>query len=95
MKQRIFSILAFLILFVGIFIYLNKLFTSSNHYNNTFEDFTELASKTNVDLIFYGSSHSYTAYNPLIFNKECNIISYNLGSPSLRLPFNDLILDAS
>ncbi|MFK5982773.1 MAG: hypothetical protein QM499_07660, partial [Flavobacteriaceae bacterium] len=66
MKQRIFSILGFLILFVGMFIYLNKLFTSSNHYNNTFEDFTELANKTNIDLIFYGSSHSYTAYNPLI-----------------------------
>jgi len=95
MKQRAFSILAFLMLFLVMFYYLNKVFLTNNLFITTTEDFIDLANKSDIDLIFYGSSHSYTAYNPLIFNKVCNTISFNLGSHAQRLDIADLVLEES
>lgn len=95
MKKRIISIVVFLVLLVAGFIYLNKVFSSTHYYVNTSEDFKALAKETNIDVIFYGSSHAYTAYNPLIFNKRDRIISFNLGSDALRVAVTDLVLEES
>lgn len=95
MKKKILSIAVFVVLFFGTFYYLNKAFSSEHHYVNTIEDFKKLSKETNIDLVFYGSSHSYTAYNPAVFNKICNTVSYNLGSDGLRMCFTDLILEES
>src|SRR5690606_553524 len=62
---------------------------------NTTEDFKELAKKTNIDIVFFGSSHIYTAFNPLVINKNCDLISYNLASDALLLPITDLVLNES
>ncbi|WP_443634538.1 hypothetical protein ABXT64_05370 [Candidatus Marifrigoribacter sp. Uisw_064] len=86
------SILSFLVLFSLVFIYLNEVFKSEHHYINTSEDFTVLAEKTNIDVIFYGSSHSYTAFNPLIVDDICKTVSYNLGSDALKVELTDLVL---
>ncbi|PHS62299.1 MAG: hypothetical protein COB12_10920 [Flavobacterium sp.] len=94
-KKIIKSGITFLAIFSIVFIFLNKAFSSIYYYTNTIEDFKSLSNKTNIDLIFYGSSHSYTAYNPVIFNKKCKTVSYNLGSDGLRMIFTDLIFEES
>jgi hypothetical protein len=95
MVKRIKTGLVFLALFMILFVYLNKVFASSHRYVNTIEDFNELSEKTNIDVIFYGSSHAYTAFNPLIINSECKTISYNLGSDGLKISMTDLVLEES
>ncbi len=62
---------------------------------NTTEGFEELSNNTNIDVVFYGSSHAYTSINPLIINNSCNTISYNLGSSALRLLFTELVIEES
>ena len=94
-RNIIFSILLFAVILITVFAYLDKVFASSHYYVNTSEDFKTLASKTNIDVIFYGSSHAYTAFNPLIINKKCKTISYNLASDALLLSITDLVLDES
>lgn len=95
MKKRIISIVVLLVFLLVGFVYFNKVFSTTHYYVNTSEDFKTLAKKTNIDLIFYGSSHVYTEYNPLIFNKVDNVISYNLGSDALRTTVTDLVLQES
>jgi hypothetical protein len=96
MKNNIFkSLFIFLILFIAIFIYLNRVFASKHHFKNTTEDFKELASKTNIDVVLYGSSHTYTAYNPLVLNFNSKTISFNLGSDALKIANTDLLLKES
>lgn len=95
MRKRVISILTFFIFLVAGFVYLDKVFESRHFYVNTTEDFKELAKETDIDLIFYGSSHIYTAFNPLIINQKSNIISYNLASDALLLPVTDLVLKES
>ncbi|MEN8122741.1 MAG: hypothetical protein ABFS35_20540 [Bacteroidota bacterium] len=93
MKKRVISIVTFLVLFIVGFIYLNKVFISEHNFVNSIEDFKELSEKTNIDVMFYGSSLSYTMFNPLIINKECKTISFNFGSPSLYMELTDLIFE--
>ncbi len=95
MKKRIISIVVLVGFLITGFIYLNKIFASNHHYVNTTEDFKKLAKKTNIDVILYGSSHAYTAYNPLIINDICKTISYNLGSDGLKISLTDLVLKES
>lgn len=95
MKKRIISIVVLLAFLTAGFIYLNKVFSSVHYYVNTTEDFKALAKKTNIDVIIYGSSHAYTAYNPLIINDVCETISYNLGSDGLKMPITDIVLEES
>jgi hypothetical protein len=62
---------------------------------NTFEDYKKITAKANVDVIFFGSSHTNLTFNPLIINEKCNTISFNLGSVSLLLFMTDLVLNES
>ena len=93
MKRFILSSIGFFILFVLIFNHFNKVFSSQHHFVNTTNDFKNLAKKTNIDILFIGSSHAYTAFNPLLIDKNCNTISYNLGSDGLRVSLTDLVLE--
>lgn len=95
MKKRVISIVVLLAFLTAGFIYLNKVFASDHHYVNTTEDFKTLSKKVNIDVIIYGSSHAYTAYNPLIINDICKTISYNLGSDGLKISLTDLVLNES
>jgi hypothetical protein len=92
MKKRVYSIIIFIFLLALGFIYLNKVFATRNIYVNVQEDFKKLAKQTNIDILFYGSSHSYTAYNPLIINKICKTTSYNLGSADLNISLTEMVL---
>ena len=92
-KKNYISIITFLVLFTIGFVYLNKVFKSSHYFVNGFENFKKLSKKTNIDVIFLGSSKSYTSFNPAIINDKCKTISYNLGSDSLLLQLTDLLLE--
>jgi hypothetical protein len=95
MKKKVLSgLIFFLLLYFG-FLYLNKVFTTKNYYNNTIKSFKDLSRKTNVDIVFFGSSHSYSSYNPVIISKVTHAASFNLGAPSLNITFTDLILNES
>ncbi|MEZ4859410.1 MAG: hypothetical protein R2781_11435 [Flavobacteriaceae bacterium] len=89
--MKVFKVTIFIFLFIGTLTYLNKVFQNKHHYINTIEDFNSLSNETNIDVIFFGSSHAYTVYNPLIINHECNTISFNLGSASLKTATTNLI----
>lgn len=93
MIKRALSIFVFLFLFISIFIYLNKVFATCNISVNVQENYRELTGKADVDVLFYGSSHSYTAYNPLIINKICKTVSYNLGSAALNMSIAEMVLE--
>ncbi|MFT7072787.1 hypothetical protein [Patiriisocius sp. Uisw_017] len=95
MKKKTLHISFFLAILIGFFIYLNKVFASRHYYVNTTQDYIELARKTNVDVVIYGSSHAYTAFNPLILNDVCKTISYNLGSDGLKMQLTDIVLEES
>lgn len=92
MKRRSVAIVVFVCLLTASFVYLNKVFCTTNNFNNTFSDFKKLTKQTNVDVVFYGTSHSYTAFNPEVINHDCKTISYNLGSGAQQLPFTELLL---
>ncbi len=90
--MRFKSVASFVIFLIVGFVFFNKTFSSVNYYVNTIEDFDTLSEQTNIDVIFYGSSHAYTAYNPLIINKLCKTLSYNLGSDALTISLTDMVL---
>src|SRR5690606_36655726 len=95
MKKRIIYIIILLFFLTAAFIYLNRIFASAHYYVNAIEDFKELANETNIDVIVYGSSHAYTAFNPLIINDISKTISFNLGADALKIGLTDLVLNES
>ena len=85
MKRKTGIGLAFfcLLLFSG-WSYLDLVFASDHQFKNTANGFYELAEQTNIDVLFLGSSHIYTAVNPHIINKHAKTISYNLGTDGMQ-----------
>ncbi len=94
MKRIIYFLVFFGFLLIA-FLYLNKAFSTVHYYNNTIEDFKKLSKQQDIDVIFYGSSHVYTAFIPIVIDEEANIVSYNLGSDSQRLPVTNLVFENS
>lgn len=93
MKRFLYKSGIFFLIFSIFFVYLNKVFKTENYYTNTIEDFKELSKRENIDVLFLGSSHSYTAFNPLLVDSITNTVSYNLGSDGLRLAFTDVLFE--
>lgn len=64
----------------------NEWITPKSFYNelwshsSTFDDFYKLE-KDSVDVLFIGSSHAMTSFNPQVLYNEYGITSYNLASP--------------
>lgn len=95
MNRKALSILVFITLFSIGFAYLNTVFTSNNTYVYTLEEYKEIAKENTIDILFIGSSHSYTTYNPLIITNKTKMLSYNLGAPNLNIVNTDIILKES
>lgn len=59
--------------------------SSKNHVNQwnarRFQDFYNTPKNT-IDMIFVGSSHSYTTFDPEIFDSRLNINTYQMGMPN-------------
>ncbi|MDP2686906.1 MAG: hypothetical protein Q8O62_06775 [Aequorivita sp.] len=93
MKKRLLSISLLTIFLIVGFNFLNKSFASQHIFVNVYEDYLSLSEKTNIDILFYGSSHAYTAFNPLIIDDKCKTVSYNIGSASLNISLAELVLN--
>ncbi len=94
LKKPIYKpVIVFLVLFVAAFIYLNKVFATRNVFVNVYEDYTTLSNKTDIDILFYGSSHSYTSFNPVVLDEICKTNSFNLGSASLHISLTNMMLN--
>lgn len=91
-SKAIGSCLSF-VLFLGLgYTLLNRAFISPNLFENSIQDFEQHTKEAPIDILFLGSSHSYTAFNPLVINQQTKAYSINLGSDALRLDFTDIIL---
>lgn len=91
--KKLFSIIIFFSIFLLVFSHLNKIFIEKDDYYNSLQDFEKLSKRTNIDVLFLGSSHTNTVYNPLIINELCKTISFNLGAKALRLPITNLVFE--
>ena len=95
MKKTLKKLLFIGFLISGVFMYLNMVFKTAHFQENTRKTFNTLTSKTNIDVIFYGSSRSFRTFNPLIIDAYSKTISFNLGGEAQRVPITDLILEES
>jgi Icc-related predicted phosphoesterase len=95
MKKTLKKLLFIGFLISGVFMYLNMVFKTAHFQENTRKTFNTLSSKTNIDVIFYGSSRSFRTFNPLIIDAYSKTISFNLGGEAQRVPITDLILEES
>jgi len=95
MKKTLKKLLFLGFLISGVFMYLNMVFKTPHFQENTRKTFNALSSKTNIDVIFYGSSRSFRTFNPLIVDAYANTVSFNLGGEAQRVPITDLILEES
>ena len=55
--------------------YLERVFTTENHFNNTMADYEKGLDSLPIDVMIFGSSHAFTAYNPLVIDQEANTLS--------------------
>lgn len=95
MKKLIVRILGVFVFCCIVFMLLNKLFVSKHYYINTTEEFKSFTKQKELDIVFYGSSHTFQTFNPLIIDQECKTNSFNLGSDGLKMRFTDLVLRES
>ncbi len=83
----IIKIIIFIILIIPVVVYIGNKYSEASTENiiNTYNEkrFAEFYSikKNTLDLVFVGSSHSYCTFDPLIFNTELGISSYQMGMP--------------
>lgn len=82
-----FKLLFFAILLVPAVVYIGNKYSEASTENliNTYNEkrFNEFYSleRDSLDLVFFGSSHSYCTFDPLIFNNELGISAYQMGMP--------------
>lgn len=91
-RTRFIKLSVFLLFLIAGWVYLNKVFASEHKFVNATAAFKTLTEKTNVDVLFIGSSHIYTAVNPHIINTQSKTLSFNLGSDGMRLELSSLVL---
>ncbi|MGL5125063.1 MAG: hypothetical protein ACRC6U_03665 [Fusobacteriaceae bacterium] len=84
MKKKLLKIFLFLFLSLFIFKFSEFVLTRYNIRIKRWESFYKIP-KNELDLVFLGSSHSYTTYNPEVFDNTLKTNSFNMGSNSQAL----------
>lgn len=80
MKKIILKLVIFIILFLTSFVVASKvLVRKGNGYGSDVITFYH-EKKNSLDLIFFGSSHSYATFIPSIIKEETNLNSYNFAT---------------
>ena len=80
MKKFIIKFLVFSLLFIFLFSILTNVFVrKGNGYGTDVLSFYN-EPKNSLDLIFFGSSHSYSTFNPIILEAETGLKSYNFAT---------------
>lgn len=84
------------VLLVLIFLVLqevDKFFYSDYSYRDTIENFTNNNSKEDLSIAFFGNSHSYSSFNPRIFEDELEVNALNMGGSAQRLVATKVVAD--
>ncbi len=92
MVKKTISILIFLTALIVAFKFLDASFATKNYFNNTIADFNEQINAQPQDVLIFGSSHAFTAFNPAVIDKLSKTHSFNLGSDGLTLPFTKMVM---
>jgi hypothetical protein len=72
--------LIFLIIFIILFVICSNIFVlKGNGFGSDVTSFYNLE-KNSLDIIFFGSSHSYSTFNPELIEKESGLKSYNFAT---------------
>lgn len=80
MKKIILKLVIFIMLFLTSFVVASKILVrKGNGYGSDVVTFYH-EEKTSLDLIFFGSSHSYATFIPSIIKEETNLNSYNFAT---------------
>lgn len=80
MKKLIIKIIIFIILFIVSFNLLTNIFVrKGNGYGTDVLSFYN-EEKNSLDLIFFGSSHSYSTFSPKIIEEDIGLKSYNFAT---------------
>lgn len=80
MKKIIIKTLVFITIFVTIFIFASRiLMRKGNGYGSDILAFYH-EPQNSIDLIFFGSSHSYATFNPTIIETETGLNSFNFAT---------------
>lgn len=82
--KKIIKVILFIFLGFVSFNILEKLLTKHNIRIKRWEAFYKIP-KNQLDIVFLGSSHSYTTYNPEIFDNILKVNSFNMASNSQAL----------
>ena len=84
MKKKIKESFIFIFIFITIIslmaLFMNSRISPFGYNEARYPNIQKATSKS--DLIFLGSSQTYSAFNPEIFDKNLGIHSYNLGTPA-------------
>lgn len=82
----IFAVLVILLL-IGDFL------TKINPYENFIKEFNESINREEeYAIFFYGSSKSFSSYNPRVFNELLGVNSFNFGSSAQRMPLTNFVI---
>lgn len=80
MKKTVFKIIIFSILFFIIYFFISNIFVRKGTYYGTDVISFYKEPKNSLDLIFFGSSHSYSTFSPKILKEETGLESYNFAT---------------
>ncbi|WP_432412269.1 hypothetical protein [Rasiella sp. SM2506] len=82
----------FLITLVGFILQeVDAYFIKDSFYRDSIRTFQ--SSDRNFDIVFFGSSHSYSTFNPAVIENELNVTAINLGSSAQKLIATQVVAD--
>lgn len=84
-----------IVLFIGLIIFVislaEKFFIKDDRFNYSKYEFNKMADTTRFGIIFFGSSKSYCAYNPTVFNQKLGVNAYNLAGQGQVLEVTNFV----
>ena len=94
MKKLALKCFLMAIIILGFFHFMGSHLTKINPFVNFVKNFDEnIEEGMDFDIFFYGSSKSYSSFNPRVFSEKLGINSYNFGHNGQRLKTTAFILE--
>ena len=94
MKKLIFKLSLLLVFVTVALLFLGGPLTKINPYKNFVSEFNKSIDEGKAyDIFFYGSSKSFSSYNPRIFNEVLGVKSFNFGSSAQRMPLTKFVIE--
>ena len=86
------KVLLFAIIVVLVLGQLDTLFEKSSPFRETMLSYAQ-HEKDKLSIVFFGNSHTYSSFDPRIFEIELGVNSINLGGPAQRLISTQVLAD--